>query len=65
MADFQSSKHCIPVYGKLSETLYNPLYKAESFKSQSLQITIFEYFRHYGPVILLLCMMTSETGLYR
>ena len=25
-------------------------------------ITVFEYVCHYGPVILLICMMTSETG---
>ena len=26
-------------------------------------MTVFEYVRHYGPVILLLCMTTSKTGL--
>ena len=26
-------------------------------------MTVFTYIRHFGPVILMLCMMTSETGL--
>ena len=32
-------------------------------QTNSKVITVFEYSRHYGPFILLLCKMTSETGL--
>ena len=33
------------------------------FRTNLKLITVFEYIRHYGPVILLLCVTTSKTGL--
>ena len=50
---------------KLRETLVTR-YNLPNQKPQtnSKVITVFEYILHYGPVVLLLCMTTSKTGLY-
>ena len=70
MADSQTSKCCIvaqiwQVQLKFCETLVTR-YNFSNEKSQTNPnvATVFEYIPHYGPVILLLCMTTSETGLY-
>ena len=40
------------------------IFQITKFQISSQIITVFEYIRHYGPVILLLCITTSETGLF-
>ena len=69
MADSQSSKHCIK-YGKFNWIFVKPwlqgtIFQITKFQTNSNVVTVFEYIHHYGPVILLLCMTTSKTGLYQ
>ena len=40
------------------------IFQVTKSPTNSKVMTVFDYIRHYGPVILLLCMTTSETGLY-
>ena len=44
--------------------LQGTIFQITKFQTNSKVITGFVYIRHYGPVILLLCMMTSKTGLW-
>ena len=57
--------YCIPNMVNSTEISENLKYNLPNYEvsSNSKVITVFEYIRHYGPVILLLCMTTSKTGL--
>ena len=58
-----------PKYGIFNWNFVKPylqgtIFQITRFQTNSKVITDFKYIPHYGPVILLLCMTTSETGLY-
>ena len=42
--------------------LQGTIFQITKSETNSTVIPVFEYICHYGPVILLLCMTTSETG---
>ena len=60
--------YCSPNMISSTEVSLNFSNRVKSSKTQSLKpveklITVFDYIRHYGAVILLLCMTTSGIGL--